>query len=215
MGAQPSRCPKTAPRACGTQPPAPACTCWPVRELGAVPCLRACFTITLYPAALQCRQQQAPPHLSPSLPHTVPHTAPLHAPPPLLPPTPLPLPLCSAGHSDSVLGGAICDAARMLATFSFDDCVRLWALDSGQCINCIQLPDTPQVGSCVCGFAGQWSGIALLAVRSCWALPCFWGAPMSTSLFACLLTYLPTYLHPPRCCSTWRCRPTAGRWLWR
>lgn len=46
-----------------------------------------------------------------------------------------------------MLGGCIADAARLLATFGFDDCVRLWALDSGQCINCIKLPDTPQVGS--------------------------------------------------------------------
>ncbi len=50
-----------------------------------------------------------------------------------------------AGHSDAVLGGCINDAARLLATYSFDDCVRLWSLDSGQCVNCVRLPDTPQV----------------------------------------------------------------------
>ncbi len=49
-----------------------------------------------------------------------------------------------------MLGGCIADAARLLATFGFDDCVRLWALDSGQCINCVKLPDTPQVCVLLC-----------------------------------------------------------------
>ena len=41
-----------------------------------------------------------------------------------------------------MLGGCLSDPARLLATYAFDDCVRLWALDSGQCLSCIRLPAT-------------------------------------------------------------------------
>jgi hypothetical protein len=57
----------------------------------------------------------------------------------------------AAGHSDSVLGGAICASARLLATFAFDDSLFLWCLDSGRRLAAVKLPDTAQVGWMVAG----------------------------------------------------------------
>lgn len=45
----------------------------------------------------------------------------------------------SAGHTDGVVGGCISDVGRILATYSFDNTVRLWSLDSGACVRTVPL----------------------------------------------------------------------------
>lgn len=38
-----------------------------------------------------------------------------------------------------MLGGCISDIGRVLATYSYDNSVRLWALDSGACVRTLPL----------------------------------------------------------------------------
>lgn len=142
----------------------------------------------------------------------------------------------TAGHTDSVLGGCIADAARLLATFGFDDCVRLWALDSGQCINCIKLPDSPQVCRRGCGglheCAGRWhacvrlrwlvvngstavpSRIALHRTRHSLLMRCVSHAAGGPAVSSPILPAHPTRALRSFGCSWWPCPPTAGRWRW-